>query len=182
MSIALSNTSAAALYHLEACLVAELGAVLSSLETSWQASPYSQTISLPDLAATWRSADRPADWGDPGCGLHIESSAVVEYDGLGAYDTEHEIVCSILLSEGVVGSVSLDEYHDAHRLYAHAVTYTLQRYGVSDTYAGQCGVYRVQPVSVVPAIVLEGEDPSQYMTYTECRLLATQRIRGYAIT
>jgi len=68
-------------------------------------------------------------------------------------------------------------YDDALRLYAWAVSYTLQRFLALPTYAGAVGVWRCVPVNSTPTPLIEADDRGQFLRFIDVTVQVDQRQR-----
>lgn len=158
-----------------AVLQAELPGVLSALAAEYP------DLALPAPIAYWRSDTIPTDWDSPGVGLYDTGSAYIEADALAAYQVQHTVNARIVAAASQSDAEEVSSYDDALRLYAWAVSYTLQRYLALPAYAGAVGVWRCVPVSSTPTTVIEAEDRGQFLRFVDLTVQVDQRQRRLII-
>ena len=154
-----------------AVLQAELPAVLLSLEAIYP------DLALPEPVTFWRSETIPTDWDSPGVGLYDTGTEYIEADALAAFQVRHTINARIVAAASQSEADEVSTYDDALRLYAWAVSYTLQRFLALPTYAGAVGVWRCVPVNSTPTPLIEADDRGQYLRFIDVTVQVDQRQR-----
>jgi len=167
VSIPTYQGAATLLPRVQACLEAELPAVLSAASTGL-------SVTLDDPRSYWRGERVPADANTPGIGIWVAQSRFEEPSGLNLYDVDHEVTISLLTHSANASAADLSEYTDAVHAYADAVLYTLNRYFAAD-YGATVGAYKVTSLDSTP-LVVEDEDRGQFYTHTQIRVAIRQRV------
>ena len=168
---ALTDCVVPVLRSAQACLMAELPAVLAILAAGFP------DLTLPAPVSYWRSEGIPSDWDSPGVGIFDVGSEFIEADALSAFQVSHDITARIIIDAEQSSADDLSAYDDGLRLYSWAVCYSLQRYLADPAYAGAVGVWRCVPISSTPAPYPELYERSQFLRFVDISIQVDQRQR-----
>lgn len=168
MAIPTYQGSVSILRTVQACLEAELPAVLATASTGLG-------LSLDDVRAFWRGEIMPGDANTPGLGVYITGSTYREVGGSSLYNVEHEVVIRLLIAESNASATTASEYTDALHAYAQAACYTLSRYYVAG-YGAAVGAITASVIDSTPLAYAGDVDRGEWMQEIEARVLITQRV------
>ncbi len=171
MSIPTYQGAVGALRAAQACLEAELPAVLAAAGTGLG-------VSLDNVREFWRGEEIVANHNSPGVGIWAQTSRYMEPSGANLYEVEHEVVFSVVLAAANASAATVTEFTDSQHAYSHAVLYTLNRHLV--TYGAAVGVWRFTTIDSTPLPVIEGES-GQFFSITQCRGAISQRVARFEV-
>ena len=168
MSIPTYQGSVGIMRTVQACLEAELPAVLATASTGLG-------VTLDNVRSFWRGEIEPGDLNTPGCGVYVIGSTYLEASGAQLYNVEHEVVIRLVVAESNASAYDASTYTDALHAYAQAACYTLSRYYVVG-YGAAVGAITASVIDSTPQAYAGDADRGEWMQTLEVRVLITQRV------